>query len=245
MTLPLAGRRVVVTREEPPDGPLARALRERGAEVLTVPCTTTAPPADPAALHDAVGRASSFDWLLVTSARTVAELPDPLPAGPPPRWAAVGEASARALRERGVEAETVGSGTGADLARLLGDLSGRTVLLPASDRVRPETVAALEAAGASVTTVPAYRTLARDEAPAELRRCLTEGVDALTFTSPSAAEALGPPPEGIPLPKVAAIGESTAGPLAAAGWRDLVLPGRPELDALAEALARSFATAEE
>jgi uroporphyrinogen III methyltransferase/synthase len=124
-------------------------------------------------------------------------------------------------------------------------LTGARILFPASDRAREETVRALEAAGARVTQVPAYRTLAREEAPAELHRLLGEGVDAVTFTSPSAARALGAPPRSAGLPRVAALGETTAAPLRAAGWPDIIVPERPGLDDLAEALARSFAGAEE
>ena len=128
-----------------------------------------------------------------------------------------------------------------------GPLDGRDVLLPASDRRRPETVIALERAGASVAEVNAYRTTEAPGAAAALRDLLAhDPPDMAAFTSPSAVEVFArvvaePPP--LPVPRLAAIGRTTAEALAAHGWSEPVRPESPGLESLAEALAHALASA--
>lgn len=245
----LGGRCVVVTRDEPANGPLTRALRAHGASVTVLPCVRIAPPEDPTPLEQALERLAGYDWILVTSANAVAACaaldpwpPDPATGSGAPRFLAVGDATAAALRGRGVEPTLVGSaGVEALVATLASRevLSGARILFPASERAGSDGIAALRAAGADVTQVIAYRTLEREGASAELRRLVEEGAaDAVTFTSPSAAQALGP---AFPTPtQLAAIGTTTAQTLCEAGWRDVLVPARPDLNALAATLAAAF-----
>jgi uroporphyrinogen-III synthase len=247
----MAGRTVLVTRDEPDDGPLARALREHGARALLVPLLATAPPDDPEPLAREAARIAEYDWVVVTSARAADALADALPGKPDSavRFAAIGAATADRLRARGLSATAVGSDGGEGLARDLagsgGALRGKRVLWPAADRARPETAAAFESAGAAVRQVTAYRTVPRaDAAPrlAEALRC--EAVDAVTFTSPSAVEAFraNRPPDAALPPVAAALGSTTAGAAEALGFTQLIVAGKPGLGALAEALARNFDT---
>src|SRR5665213_2145847 len=65
----LAGRRIVVTRFEPHDGPLATALRLAGAEPIVVPLIGIDPLAKDASDTDQSVR--DFDWIAFTSANGV------------------------------------------------------------------------------------------------------------------------------------------------------------------------------
>jgi uroporphyrinogen-III synthase len=244
----LKRRTVVVTRDVPGDGALGRALASRGATVRRSPCVTIAPPLDPVPLQREITRVAEYDWVFVTSARAVRAL-----AGRPdarwPKVAAVGSRTADALRRAGLTVDAVGDQDGLALARELArtlSLKGLRILLPASDRARPDTAGALESAGADVTRVIAYRTLTRAEALPRLRAAAMDPiVDALTFVSPSAAEALGPAEE---LPgaavALAAIGRSTAATLRDAGWPDVIMPPRPTFAGLALALGEALAREE-
>jgi uroporphyrinogen III methyltransferase / synthase len=86
-------RTVLVTRPAAHKDPLVAELTSRGYRVIAVPTVVTRP------VDVEWPNLNEFDWVVVTSAAGVAALPE---VGGGPRWAAVGEATAQALRERGV-----------------------------------------------------------------------------------------------------------------------------------------------
>lgn len=245
MTGPLSGRTVVVTRDEEPDGPLGQTLAALGARVRRVPCVRAAPPEDPETLDHELARGAEYDWLFVTSARAARAVAGPCGRTGSPRVAAVGQGTARALREAGCHVDVVSEGGAEALVAAMAasaPLHDARVLFPASDRARPQGPRALEAAGAHVTKVVAYRILVRAGAREELRALAVDPtIHALTFTSPSAADALGPAlrPEDVRC-RIAAIGRTTAAALQALGWTELVVPPRPDFDSLARSLAEAF-----
>ncbi|MGN6755667.1 MAG: uroporphyrinogen-III synthase [Thermomicrobiales bacterium] len=198
-TLPLAGRRIVVTRASDGAGELAGQLERLGAEPVLCPTIAVAPPETYAPLDAALRRAGEFAWIVVTSANGVAALLARLAAlgcdgatlaGV--RLAAVGPATAAALGEAGLAAFVPATHTAAAIAAGLGDLAGQQVLLPLAD-IAPDTLAdELRARGAIVERVTAYRTIP-DTGPmgeAVARLLCANAIDALTFTSGSTVRAL-------------------------------------------------------
>ena len=119
------------------------------------------------------------------------------------------------------------------------------ILVPAADRIRAETLAALEEAGARVTVVTAYRTAEAPGAVDALRTLLAESPpDAVAFTSPSAVEVFAKAEDAIPagrFPRCAAIGQTTADAVSKRGWADPIVPRAPGLESLAEAMADALA----
>ncbi len=192
MTVPKA---VVVTRSEPPGGPLIRELQALGLPVLHWPAIAVAP-ADAADLARTLTRAGSFDWMVLTSGHAVAAVTRALPGAPPGvRIAAVGPATAAALRARGWPVELSGEGPGAEgLLRAFERLGirGRRILYPASSRALPILSEGLARLGAEVVRIEAYRTVAGAALDAEACRATIarEGVAAVTFASPSAVDEL-------------------------------------------------------
>jgi uroporphyrinogen III methyltransferase/synthase len=82
---PLLGLRVLNTRAADDGEELGRALRELGAEPLSLPATQTGPPQDPAPLDAAIeaialgsAAAPAFDWIGFTSANAVSAFMDRL-----------------------------------------------------------------------------------------------------------------------------------------------------------------------
>ncbi|MEJ0007033.1 MAG: hydroxymethylbilane synthase [Steroidobacteraceae bacterium] len=65
---------VIVTRDEPVDGPLSRELRALGLEVLGWPVLSIAPASDATALEQALRRLNQFEWLVFASQHAVAEV---------------------------------------------------------------------------------------------------------------------------------------------------------------------------
>ena len=69
--MPLAGRRVVVTRSAEQAGGLSDALRRMGAQVVELPVVAFAPPEDWSGLDAALANLDRYDWLVFTSANGV------------------------------------------------------------------------------------------------------------------------------------------------------------------------------
>ena len=220
---PLAGRVVLVPRLREPD-PLAEALRTAGAEAVRAALTRTVA-GDAAELASASARlaAGEYDWLVVTSARTV-EMLDVGAAPVSTAVAAVGSATARALAAAlGRDPDLVAGGSARALLEALagrGVAPGARVLLPQSALAAPLLAEGLRGLGAHVDRVDAYTT--RTAAPADLPpglvgRWRAGGVDAVVVTAGSTARAavelLGPAPPGTVV--VALGGPSRAAALAA------------------------------
>ncbi len=197
---PLFGKRVLLTRPAAQAAPMARALRDAGAQPLIIPAIRIAPPDDPAALTRAVVAAGDYDWVVFTSANGVdaffaelaSERADARRLGGV-RVAAIGPATAERLREHGVRADEVpaeyrGEAVAeAILAHHDGHMHGLSVLLPRAAVARDALPDALRKAGARVDVVPAYRTLPLEAADAARLRTTIEGgeADVITFTSSS------------------------------------------------------------
>jgi uroporphyrinogen-III synthase len=108
IALPLAGRRILVTRAAHQAGKLSDGLRTLGAEPVEVPVIEIQPPADFASLDRALRSLSDYDWLILTSANTVRALAErlsqlriPTQSAATPQVAAVGESTAEAARRAG------------------------------------------------------------------------------------------------------------------------------------------------
>jgi uroporphyrinogen-III synthase len=250
----LSGKRIVVTRAPEQAGDLAHLLSEHGAQVLLCPLVAFERAADSSALDAALRRLREFDWLLFTSQNAVRffeerrrELEVAREWGRP-RVAAVGPATGRAARDLGYGVDYVAEeATGQSLARgLEKDMAQRSVLLPRSDRARTDLPQALAAAGARVTDVIAYRTVAAGpEGDAALEQVRDGRVDVVTLASPSAFERLSEQ-LGMDTLKtlatsgklaLAAIGPVTAAAIRLAGLPVAVVPAKPGANSLVEALA--------
>lgn len=258
MDKPLAGKRIVVTRAPEQAQELTRMLESLGAEVLLLPTVRFEPPENSRELDAALERIASFDWILFTSQNAVrffcrrardlgigaAQLQSPWPL-----VAAVGLATLQAAESEGMRVDYVAKkSSGEDLAReLSGSLAGHPVLLPHSDRAGYRFAIALQAAGASVTTVVTYRTLdAYSADPAVAAQILRGEADAVLFASPSAFHIFSMILNGGNLlglsarTQFAAIGPTTARAIREAGIRVEIEATEASPAGLADALVKYF-----
>ena len=256
-TLPLAGRVILVTRPREQAERFATLLEAAGATVLVAPTIAIEPPSSWEPLDEALGRASRYEWVIFTSVNGVAMARLRLErAGRGSevfascRLAAIGPATAEALRVWGrapevVPDEFVAEGLADRLRSLI--RRGDRVLLPRAAETRDVLVRELQAMGADVDEVAAYRTRAATERAPSLRDALSRRtVDVVTFTSSSTVKSfvalwtageLGPLMDGV---AVACIGPVTAATAAASGLVTLIMPDEYTIPALARAIVAHF-----
>ena len=240
----LAGRRVVVTRARAQAAPFVRALEDAGAVPVLLPLLEIAPPEDPGPAEAALDRVATFDWVVLTSAnaaRAFADVWERRGRPPLPRVAAVGPVTAGVARSAGLTVDAQArTFRGRAIPAALGEPAGRTVLLPRSDLGRDETTEALVAAGARVEDVIFYRT-GTASPDRQALSVLDDGIDVLTFFSPSAVRAfvalLGEDARRLAAgATVACIGPVTADAARAAGLTVSVQPATFTGEALVRAL---------
>ena len=185
----------MITRATEQSGDLRARLEELGAEVDSLPLVRFLEPRDTGDLDRAIRALDKFDLIIFTSAnavtfflsrcRAVGRWPDLEHS----KIAAVGSATRFAAEKESlpisfVPAEFSGAGLAAELSGLI---SGKSVLLPRSDRASEELPSALCKAGAKVTEVIAYVTAGPEAFDRSLIEAIRDGeVDAVTFFSPSA-----------------------------------------------------------
>jgi uroporphyrinogen-III synthase len=190
---PLAGVRVVVTRAERQAADLAAAFAAAGAVVEALPLLEVSRPADPAPLARAAAELPLFDWVVFTSANAVQALLALAGGTLPPRLrvAAVGDATAAALRGQGVEPGLLAAPKGQSAAGLLAALlhrlgCGERVLLPQAADALPTLREGLLAAGIAAVAVTAYeKGLPAAAAGRAAELFAATPIGWVTFTSPS------------------------------------------------------------
>jgi uroporphyrinogen-III synthase len=238
--------RVLVTRAAQDSVKLSGRLAEHGIAAICVPTIEIEVLRDAVDLQAGVRNLPSFNWVIVSSAngaRAARAAADrvgvDLATG---RWAAIGRATARALREAGVnETWMPHVATAAALAEEIPVESGDSVLWIHGDLADQSLAHRLRARGASVTRAAGYRTVVGPQASrALLEQALADGpLAALTFASPSAIDGLlqlAPPParEALLTIPVASVGARTTAAAQAAGFREVVEAPNPDAGVLAE-----------
>lgn len=240
MTGPLAGCRVLVTRERP--GELALLLEARGATAVHVPLIQVVEPVDAgAALGRELERLKEFDWLVVTSPAGAERVADAAADAPLVRLAVVGTSTARVLADAARRAVDVVPATQRSRT-LLDELCavagpGQRFLVAQGDRADDTLVAGLRRAGHRVTSVVAYRTVLR----VPDRRAI-DGADAVLFASGSAATAWFDALGTVVPPVVVSIGPTTTAVAQRLGLKVTATAADHSLEGLVRELARILAT---
>ena len=232
--LPLAGRRVLVTRAVQQSGKLSEGLRGIGAEPVEVPVLEIVAPESYAPLDDALQHLDRYDWLILTSTNTlqaVGARSAHLGVNPANaeglKVAAIGSATADAARHCGFQVAVVPASYIAEslVQSLCDHVAGKRVLLARAAAARDVIPDALRAAGAEVDVVDAYQNVLPEAAPEQLRRAVSSGLDAATFTSSSSVTHLAEaariagiswPFAGVP---AVSIGPITSQTLRELGWQ--------------------------
>jgi uroporphyrinogen III methyltransferase/synthase len=189
---PLFGKRVLITRPAHHATEFAQALQARGAEPIVAPTIAIEPPDDAIAAHRAIDQLGSFAWIVFTSRNGVDAFFDRLHSLDadarylgPIKIAAIGSATARALRRNGVRPDVLpGEYIGEEIARAVIESArpNDRVLVFRAQEARDVLPQMLTDAGLETTVVAAYKTVVAGdrEFASKVARA---GV--VTFTSPS------------------------------------------------------------
>jgi uroporphyrinogen III methyltransferase/synthase len=252
---PLYGWKVLVPRTKEQAGAMSERLRAYGAIPCEVPTIAVEPPRTPAQMERAVkglvdGR---YAWVVFTSVNAVRAVWEKFGEhGLDARHfggvkiACIGEATAAAVRDFGINPELTPAGE-QNSEGLLAEFAphdpvldpvGR-VLLPRADIATETLAAGLLERGWEVDDVTAYRTVRAAPPPAEIRDAIKSGgFDAVLFTSSSTVRNLvgiaGKPHQRT---VVAVIGPKTAETAAEFGLRVDVQPAHASVPDLVEELA--------
>jgi uroporphyrinogen-III synthase len=244
---------VVVTRAARQSAELAEAIRQAGGIPILFPLIEVYPPESFEALDAALRAIEEFDWILLTSQNAVAALADRMKSlqlaywGRRPSVAVVGRMTADAAERAGYHVAYTGTGgTAGELVReLAGQLNGRRVFLPRSDRAAPSLVAQLQSLECAVAEAIAYRTSYLDAVDTAIREQVANA-DAVIFFSPSAVKAFRKlQASGVisslrGATAIAAIGPVTRSALAEGGLRCDVEALQPSVSEVVAALSAHF-----
>jgi uroporphyrinogen III methyltransferase / synthase len=186
---PLHGRRIVVTRPRGQAEQIAADLEFRGATVLVVPLVAIELLTEASALRDALDDLDCYDWVVFTSANGVAAVRTLASNLGEVKVAAVGPATAAAVRMLDVEPSFVPERfAGEEIAAGLEPLTGARILLPQADIADPRLAEDLRLRGATVDAITAYRTVEVEPTASELAEI--RAADIVVLASGSAARSL-------------------------------------------------------
>ena len=258
--LPLAGKRILITRAREQASGFAAVLEAAGAEVVEFPTIVIIPPETWAPLDAAIGKLREYRCVIFTSRNGVRSFWERLQvAGRDVRdlsgitVCAIGPATAAALLSLGIRADVVPAEFKAEaLVEAVGavggaeGLQGFRVLLARAAEAREVIPEELTRRGAEVDVVPAYRTVKSTPDTEGIRAMLRDGkIHAVTFTSSSTVkhflDLVGE--ESRELLKgvvIASIGPITAETAARHGIVSHIVPGNYTIPALTDALVRHF-----
>lgn len=189
---PLFGKTIVVTRPKEQAGKLAAKIKAAGARAVLVPTIRIAPPSSYSSLDKALKILASYEVLVFTSRNAVDSFfgrARSLRLGrlkTPSELFAVGTQTAKALRRHGWKsARAPEIHRGEALARSLGEVKGKRILIPRAKAAREVLPRELRRRGAKVSVVEAYRTVPDKTGLLRLKKALKGRIDAVTFTSGS------------------------------------------------------------
>jgi uroporphyrinogen III methyltransferase/synthase len=257
-SLPLFGKRIVVTRSRLQMAKFSRKLSKLGADVLEIPAVKGIDPENKQNVVEAILSLNSYDWLVFTSVNGVAtffhyfftrfhDLRDIGGA----KIAAVGPATAAKLRELHLQVdlmpeEFVGRKIAEAFAKHSSIENSKICLLRA-ENANPDLPRALEEMGAIVDDIGLYKTVAETEdffGAAE--NFLERGADWITFTSGSTVEFfharfdLPKLLKKFPQMKLASIGPETSKTISALGLKPTLETKEHTTDGLIAALLKAI-----
>ncbi len=193
-TLPLNGKKIIVTRAAESTNKFGNLLQKQGAITIDMPALEITPPSSWQELDDAIAKLNEFDWLILTSANGVNYFFQRLEVlGKDARALAgikisvVGKKTAISLKEKGLQPDFIPPDFVADslVENFPESIKGKKFLFPRVETGGREVlVKELNAAGGIVTEVAAYQSRCPQNIPSEAWLAIQQHqIDIVTFAS--------------------------------------------------------------
>ncbi|MNS22115.1 Uroporphyrinogen-III C-methyltransferase [compost metagenome] len=258
-SLPLFGKRILVTRSRSQASELVEKIEDLGGEPYEFPVIETRLPESEESKRDvaeAMTQLSSYDWVFFTSVNGVEyffehlnRLGKDVRSLYGARIVAVGPATKDELQRRGIIAESLPERFQAEgLAEAYGQqlVAGQNVFLPRGNMARAWLPEFLREKGLSVTEAVTYETVAVSEEDDELLKLIEKGrIHAITFTSSSTVRnlvealrrmGLKDPVQALRNAAIACIGPVTAKTAEEYGFKVTMVAGEATLDGIIHSL---------
>jgi len=251
--LPLAGKRILITRAQGQTKEFSSLLKSYGAISIPFPTIEIAPPEDWRQVDEAIEKLDAYDWVIFTSVNGVRFFTQKLKGkgrgvdaligkkicaiGPRTQ----GELEGMGLKVTFMPTEYRAEGVAEGLKAL--GIQGEKILLPRASGARKILPEALREAGAVVDEVEAYRAIKPAKNKDSLEEILKKGVDVVSFTSSSTVRnfmELLADKTALNGVKVAVIGPITAETVRNYGLEPHITPGEYTIPALVEAIVEYF-----
>lgn len=264
MTKSLLGRTIVITRAVSQSSDFINALESYGAHVLSCPTIEIKEAESYELLDQAIEHLYGYDWLIFTSTNAVkffllrlSRLNKEVTELDEVRVCAIGAATAERLHDTHVHVDVIpakatAEGVYSALSDFVGGtdkLRGLNILLPRAVVGRDQLPKDLEASGARVDIVHAYRTTIPEGLNrGRLSAMLAGNADCIAFTSPSSVINLALLFDTQDLSKVmgrikvACIGEVTSAAAVEHGLKVDIQPAQFNVAELARAIADYYST---
>ena len=255
---PLFGRRVLITRSREQSGALQLLLESEGAAVTALPVLDIRAPDDWSPVDTAVSDLARFGWIVFTSPNSVDYFCQRLQQGGRDSRAfggisisSVGEATAQALRLRGIEPDLIPekqSQEGLVEAFDQVAVAGVSILIPASSIGRTLLDDALRKRGAEVSRIVAYQNRPPEPSQVALPAALEKGeIDLFVFASPSSLHHFltvvgdaGKAMSSLTNGTIASIGPTTSRALTEIGLQPAIEPAQSTVPALVTAICAHY-----
>ena len=193
--LPLAGKRILVTRSRAQSSRLCELILRLGGSPLELPTIAIQPQDDYTELDSSIEDLPDYDWIVFSSVNAVESFFSRLCVGKRDarymqsiKIAAIGPSTASALRDRGLVADLVpDKSTSESLVQCFGEVvEGGLDVIVLGPESAPATIRnGLTSLGCKVRQVAAYRTIIPKNTHENVRKLMEKRLDVITFTSSS------------------------------------------------------------
>ena len=215
--LPLAGRKILITRPKERISKMAEKLRREGAEVLELPAIRTRAIKENQRLKTCLEKITSYDWIVFTSPTGVriffenmAENEVDIRKFAAAKFAVIGDGSEKELKKHGIQADLKpevfdGEHLGSSLAGAC--TGGERILIPRAEAANQELITELQkVAKVQIDDVPTYRTLYKTSELIDQRAEFEQGkIDFAVFTSASTVRGFAQATKGLDFSLVRAV----------------------------------------